>query len=112
MFQATSFNVYNVISENEKLRKKMKFNKDLINSNEDINLLDMWLRSQNESSKLRLEFYGRVSYPNQIAQLYTHLKLDEMPTSKLTGYSFKIYTHVTSSWSDFLPFFSAKIEIS
>lgn len=71
-------------------------NRDWLNPNEECSLLDIWTRSQAELKKSQREFHGRSAYPNQIAQLYTHLKLDELlPTGKLTGYDIYIVIFIS-----------------
>lgn len=70
-------------SENDKLVKRKRFTKEMMSQTDDINLMEYWTKSLSENNKKRLEFYGRsISGPNQIAPLYTNLKIDETPATK------------------------------
>lgn len=73
----TKIELFCNFSENEKLNKRKKILFESTNGSDEASLMDIWNRNLNEEIKSRKEFYGRMTYPNQIAQLYTHLKLDE-----------------------------------
>ncbi|CAF0765077.1 unnamed protein product [Brachionus calyciflorus] len=75
--------------ENDKLSKRKKFSKDLIGDS-DLNLFDFWSKTLIDKNKCKPDFYARSFYTNQIAPLYTNLKIDENPPGKGAGVKMEI----------------------